>query len=70
MSMFKAKKQTVRVMFNTDPELADDLKIIEETAKEKGLVFSIDEHLSVALRKLVTNAKKELKLESPKKKSS
>jgi len=67
MSMFKAKKQTVRLMFNTEPELAEDLRKIEEMAKEKGLVFSTDEHLTSALRKILATAKKELARENQKK---
>lgn len=66
MSMFKSKKQTVRIMFNTDPALAEDLRKIEEDAREKDLVFSIDEHLSTALRKLLASAKRELQRENTK----
>jgi hypothetical protein len=60
MSVFKKKPELVRVSFQCSADMGSRLKKLEDTAKAQGLVFSLDEHLSAALGRVLSTAEKEL----------
>jgi hypothetical protein len=60
MSVFKKKPEMVRVSFQCPVELGARLKKLEDSAKIKGLVFSLDDHLAASLGRLLSSAEKEL----------
>ena len=60
MKLLKPRSDRVRLSFSCPAELAERLKSIEEKAKALTLDFQLDNHLSTALKRLVSNAEKEL----------
>lgn len=60
MSVFKKKPEMVRVSFQCPAEMGSRLKKLEDAAKAKGLVFSLDEHLAASLGRVLSTAEKEL----------
>jgi hypothetical protein len=60
MSVFKKKPELVRVAFQCPAAMGARLKVLEDAAKAKGLVFSLDEHLAGALGRVLAAAEKEL----------
>ncbi len=60
MKLLKPRSERVRLSFSCPAELAERLKSIEEKAKALTLDFQLDEHLTMALKRLVSNAEKEL----------
>ena len=60
MKLLKPRFNRVRLSFSCPAELAERLKLIEEKAKALALDFQLDDHLASALKKLVSNAEKEL----------
>jgi len=60
MKLLKPRSERVRLSFSCPAELAERLKCIEEKAKALTLDFQLDNHLTVALKRLVSNAEKEL----------
>ena len=60
MKLLKPRSDRVRLSFSCPAELAERLKSIEEKAKALTLDFQIDDHLALALKKILTSAEKEL----------
>lgn len=69
MKLLKPRSERVRLSFSCPAELAERLKSIEEKAKALTLDFQLDEHLTMALKRLVSNAEKEL-TSAPKEKTA
>ena len=52
--------QPVKLSFQCDPDLAERLAALEQTAKQAGLQIEIDAPLAATLARLIAQAEKEL----------